>query len=87
MNTKHTPGPWSINDQQCSELLIQRQHKIIARVQSDNVRDVRYYDACLVAAAPDLLAALEIVANLTGFGPDDPYGIIVRAAIAKAKVE
>ena len=34
----------------------------------------------------DLVAALEIVANLRG-GPDDPYGIIVRAAIAKAKVE
>ena len=35
----------------------------------------------------DLVAALEIVANLTGFEPDDPYGIIVRAAIAKAKGE
>lgn len=44
----------------------------------------RHADARLIAASPDLLAALQAVAALPGFEPEEPYGMVVLAAIAKA---
>jgi hypothetical protein len=41
-------------------------------------------NAPILAAAPDMLAALETVAGLRGFEENEPYAKQVRAAIAKA---
>ena len=42
-------------------------------------------DRALVAAAPDLLAALKAIAESPGFEPDEPYGVAALAVIAKAE--
>ncbi len=41
-------------------------------------------NARLIAEAPNMLTALQGVAALPGFKPDEPYGRAVLAAIAKA---
>jgi hypothetical protein len=44
----HTPGPWTVDD-----VWIEANGDTVAEVWADG-------DACLIAAAPDLLAALKI---------------------------
>ena len=44
-------------------------------------------NAHLIAAAPELLDALQLVASLPGFEPEEPYGVATLAAIAKARGE
>ena len=44
-------------------------------------------NARLISAAPDLLAALEMVADLPGFAARDYYGVKVLEAIARARGE
>ena len=91
MFTQHTPGPWSLqpigDETECNILGAGRE--LIATV-SDN-------DAPIIAAAPDLLAALQAIADA---GPDegckmgdgwraahDKFTSFARAAIAKARGE
>lgn len=104
-NTKHTPGPWTI----------EAQFKVLTNVQRNTETRVPYYEigselrrlatidtglnakanAALIAAAPELLAALEDVEALLyavtneGFRPisDNDLVLKMRAAIAKAKGE
>jgi hypothetical protein len=85
--TKHTPGPWVAID-----------HEIFADNQSRNIADVwisfaniedeeAKANARLIAAAPDLLEALEAFAEYAEkgtWGSLDPV-TQARAAIAKAK--
>ncbi len=94
-NTQHTPGPWRM------ELIPSSAYESRRIVAKDDEGDwqtvangIRHFpDARLIAAAPDLLAALEIV--LVQFGPyEDGQGAakfhainIARAAIARAKGE
>ena len=72
---KHTPGPWRIEWEMA--------HGGLSVVATIHFHDDTEANARLVAAAPELLEALqEIVRN-------DPYrqssaGVIARAAIAKA---
>lgn len=98
-DTQHTPGPWTI-----------KQHHAASRYGSDawtlwpqgSVCDsLSVPDACLISAAPDLLAALEALIDLAdpdatadhdhdqGFGaphPEETCALcMARAAIAKAK--
>ena len=95
MTMKHTPGPWFYGRQNENEsgakpiayLSASRDPRnFTVWAFADRVRASQEDDARLIAAAPDLLAALqEIVKN-------DPYhqssaGIIARAAIAKATGE
>lgn len=92
MTTKHTPRPWILND---DENTIRREDGVIIAAVYDLRED---YDgeqeeanASLIAAAPDLLAALEEVSNARArqsheFDIDAWYAK-VRAAIAKAKGE
>lgn len=98
MKAQHTPGPWA-------NIGIGFDTEIIAGVGSVDplkvVRIATVYDcslsmevqeanAHLIAAAPDLLAALELVAGLDEGMLTSPTLAVVkncRAAIAKAKGE
>ena len=75
--SKHTPGPWRIKGEMTRRTLKGANGKSIVVVE----RWTKEEDACLIAAAPDLLAALKLV---------EPYVSLdhlgqVQAAIAKAE--
>lgn len=97
--SKHTPGPWGIGDSDLpvSQLAVMsrantgRKHSTIARVVNPDFVGMTPFEgeanARLIAAAPELLAALqEIVAAADGEGWDqiDADFSKARAAIAKA---
>lgn len=57
--TQHTPGPWKIE----SGVNIIADRKMLGIVNSDGIKAFAYPEhARLIAAAPDLLAALETIA-------------------------
>ena len=96
----HTPGPWTVDamgfvyataDSELPENSNQGAQLVLAKLLSHStVRTAG--NASLIAAAPDLLAALKIVSNCV---PDSEGGTTlgtwemqrVRAAIRKAKGE
>lgn len=98
MNTKHTPGPWSIDSDGDGkpDAIITSQHlpemdDDVCEVYGGNDDDceTRKANAALIAAAPDLLEALHAIIAKFESDPDDletmDAGIaIARAAIAKA---
>lgn len=55
---KHTPGPWSSNG---SEILAQDKIHIVAYINPDYSNEMWIGDARLIAAAPELLEALQDV--------------------------
>ena len=84
--TKHTPGPWRVESGPYYRAI---------RVDSEVIADMRQIsrsfnesNARLIAAAPDLLAALEgmleVFGDEFGAGESDTCDA-ARAAIAKAK--
>ena len=87
---KHTPGPWKIGTKYKTDIYGDGLGgKLIARVgmSPDNA------DARLIAAAPELLAALQEIVALENTESDEWDGVerlipeicdIARAAIAKA---
>jgi len=84
--TDHTPGPWTVkNDPVAPERVVVDMGDGIVAVHPFKDWKSNADRARLIAAAPDLLAALEQIANL----PDEGEGgnDIARAAIAKAKGE
>ena len=81
MNTKHTPGPWK-HDGMCIDAI---DGALVATVYTEN-SFVNELDARLIAAAPELLAALQVmVKTFDGLATihNDAYRQ-ARAAIAKA---
>jgi hypothetical protein len=87
---KHTPGPWKIEhpDERTQRIWINAETNAgIAMIEpcdygdglGERLIDEDYANACIIAAAPDMLAALRYARNLTG--PDE----IIDAAIAKAE--
>jgi len=91
MTTKHTPGPWVAVD---GDIFTERRHKpIIASTFEDGepmgtgiTRDAAFANAALIAAAPDLLAALETLTREWDLGrsPLAAEWSKARAAIALA---
>jgi len=83
MNTEHTPGPWTVSKPSGNYIDTPAGHSVAALTYSATLAD-----AHLIAAAPDLLAALqEVLCDLDTLR--EPYrneAICerVRAAIAKA---
>jgi hypothetical protein len=62
--TKHTPGPWELiwEDGKYGVIGAQTEKKLVAIVGNnpdDGLNDIRKANAALIAAAPDMLAALE----------------------------
>jgi hypothetical protein len=91
MNTQHTPGPWTTDgNAESGNLDIISPLGRVAMMDCDH--DLTAIDAQLIAAAPDLLAALQMVDRIwshdqtSNIDPTSPLAI-VRAAIAKATGE
>lgn len=97
--SKHTPGPWrtcAANDGRCSCGLIWSipADVVVTQLSDDEDSPQRTSDegaanAALIAAAPDMLAALEAVCGDLGAVRDmDPHTLqIVKDAIIRASGE
>ena len=72
MKTKHTPGPWQFNPAR-----IGQQYRIQDNKGSFLLEGVNIYDARLIAAAPDLLESLEVLAEYLN-GRDLPNSILIH---------
>ena len=94
MSNKHTPGPWTVTADgagwyiECSP---ERGHSVayiraeIGEEDPDTSDDEKESNARLIAAAPELLEALKLIANAENSALDLAYCKgIARAAIAKA---
>lgn len=99
MKTQHTPGPWSVCSHSWSDTSIYAKEDDSYRVcrlsmlpiseeNQSMLESEMDANALLIAAAPDLLEALEVVENsiqTTGFFRDSSMHGMIQAAIAKAK--
>jgi hypothetical protein len=93
MTAQHTPGPWRISDGVSSHVYlidgrIDGQSSAVAEIVFAHARNPA--DARLIAAAPDLLAALRDVLRIAtaasiGVSGNQPRLDRARAAIAKAE--
>jgi hypothetical protein len=89
--TTHTPGPWTFVESSDARIPDRITSTTGAPVASGSI-GVNRSDAALIAAAPDLLAALQAIVAEAGprMGLDDTPGTIntmsrlARAAIARA---
>ena len=93
-NPKHAPGPWSIDLIDQYLITSDEDGLIVADIAcEDRPDDELLYNSLLVAAAPDLLEALEKLADLMDavisgeYKPDSNTGQPARIAIAKARGE
>lgn len=95
---KHTPGPWAVEDPIGGELSIveaskpTHEWKFIAAIYLRQGNDpdefphaVSKANARLIAAAPDLLAALHKIVSDGDYTAPEEMKRIARAAIAKAE--
>lgn len=87
--TAHTPGPWRGHDMEDDAIVAGRPGAEVANVGNSCFRDNRAADRRLIAAAPELLAALTELERVTlDVGtPREQYEAAfssARAAIAKA---
>ena len=94
MTTQHTPGPWTIKFFRSIEpnhalICAEDWHdfaSVVVRFCGDDTDDATgLANARLIAAAPDLLAALEELCLAPNKHRPDEYWEAARAAIAKAK--
>lgn len=90
MKTKHTPGPWTVNGRWVS----QGEHRTICNATEMTMKSLvrqaaEYEQACanaqLIAAAPDMLEALEFL--LDTWTMDDHSRQLVNDVIRKARGE
>ena len=90
-NTQHTPGPWFV-DINGEGAITAPDGMLIARMQNAYRDDLRESNARLIAAAPELLAALQDLAEEAARSvypqpdkPDSAWAKLVRARAAIAK--
>lgn len=99
MDLKHSPGPWKLQawealDQDgaieaCGSQVVDANGCMIAACTIEGSTEMEEADARLIAAAPDLLEALKLIAaeaaeGAGSIGPAGWMGAIARVAIAKA---
>lgn len=90
MKAQHTPGPWTANfgsrEQGTSGALIRDRVGIVAEAYPRNPSGTEQTEnARLIAAAPDLLAALQAVDRADAYTHERGEALAkARAAIAKA---
>lgn len=81
----HTQGPWRIDQGNCGSMLgLMGRDGPVAMLGV--AAAIKFEDAALIAAAPDLLAACEFVLSHAGGPPVDMLSRI-RAAVARARGE
>lgn len=89
--SKHTPGPWRVVDSWNDHMVEgQNGEEIIWQDGPHETPTINKANACLIAAAPDLLEALENLADYIDERAGDNECRPLenaRAAIAKAKGE
>lgn len=84
------PGPWRMDDRGIinadpREGTVSEAAGAVAFVYSPN-NPVGKANGALIAAAPDLLAACELLLTVSGLDREAPHAVeVTRAAIAKAK--
>lgn len=86
MKFPHTPAPWTLGSNGASTKVVDADGKAVCMVTYRK----DHWNGDLLAAAPELLAALEGLLQYTGgWDETDPTHpvVIARAAIAKAKGE
>lgn len=90
MSAAHTPGPWAVSGAG-RHALVRGEDLTIVAVRHRLEGDVHEANACLIAAAPDLLEALEqLLDDLDALAPAKPCIEAIeqaQAAIAKARGE
>ena len=93
MSAEHTPGPWHIGAPPPNgERTISTEKGLMVSVATTGLGVPTLANARLIAAAPDLLQALEAFIAVAGDYPEmeefaSPEMRMARAAIAKAKGE
>lgn len=83
MSAQHTPGPWMVRSYDSSS--VGTKDYMTAIIYGEN-REEETANANLIAAAPDLLEALETLENDDNSIPSFAWDM-VQSAIAKAKGE
>jgi hypothetical protein len=94
METKHTPGPWHLDDEAQPDYVFSRDMKMIATLRGEGDELPLIANARLIAAAPDLLEALEHMVAVSNWATtiqsEEQYDAMItkaEAAIRKAKGE
>lgn len=91
MKTKHTPGPWNFIEQGDPDefVLLANEHRwvIALRMNGELRLEEEIANASLIAAAPELLEALDDIIGLAEAGRMVHVINRAKAAIAKAKGE
>lgn len=90
MERKHTKGPWEVvvagGERGKTTIAHSAQFAIISGAGDERDIETKVADAFLIAAAPDLLEALEeLLAHATFAGIASHYEMAARSAIAKAE--
>jgi len=87
MNMRHTPGPWTAVADGGSVLIVTAARGNTMRVVDDSPREEAAANARLIAAAPELLAALKEMLSSPTYGnePSESAVELAIAAIAKAE--
>lgn len=80
----HTPGPWTILAEDYR--VYAEDDYPVALASSHRESEQRLANAHLIAAAPDLLEACELMLTVAGLDREAPHAVnVMRAAIAKAR--
>lgn len=89
MGTKHTPGPWVVDPKRSLRVIAVGDETVASCGASDLIRGSWEANAALIAAAPELLEALEDYVKVHEFlgHADRPHYQAAIKAIAKAKGE
>lgn len=97
--SRHTPGPWTYEQTHNDDIIWAGNFEVATMVYDRNVVPAVEANARLIAAAPDMLEALELLVGELRYVPDvkeyakeanaeiDRVDAIARAAIAKARGE
>lgn len=90
MTTKHTPGPWSVDQDGVYAANGEQLGVVFSVKSSPNWWSEGVANTNLIASAPELLEALEALVNSVEFRIDDPRSKLrdaAKLAITKAKGE